>query len=249
MNKRKIISIVLKSLAVFMSLGGVILCCVCAEQDGYSNWSKRLLYFTNLSNIWIGVLFIFLLCLPLIKKGNEKWEKVLYVLKYIFTVSITITGFTFCCLLAPFAKNDGYDAWTVSSFMTHVFAPIFSIVDYFVDEKQICLTYKCSLLSTLPPLAYLIFASILHYANVDFGRGDTYPYFFLNHSSPVKIFGVGGEPPFVIGSFYWIVLFLLMVLTFGFVYLYFHPSNIQKRREKKALKFSGDNQDKSVENE
>lgn len=236
MNKRKVLSIVLKSLVIFFALGGVVLCCICAQRDGYSGWTKRLLYFTNLSNIWIAALFIVMLFLPLIKHSKEKWESVLYILKYIFTVSITITGFVFCCLLAPFAANDGYDAWTLSSFMTHVFSPLLSIIDYFVDEKQCEITYKRSILATLPPLAYLIFASILHFANVDFGRGDTYPYFFLNHTSPVGIFGFGGERPFVIGSFYWVVLFLLMVLSFGALYVYFAPTNVIKRREKRKNK-------------
>ena len=239
MSKRKILSIVLKSLVIIFSLAGVVLCCINAQRDGYSDWSKRLLYFTNLSNVWIGVLFIFMLFLPLIKNAKEKLVNCVYVLKFIFTVSITITGFVFCFLLAPFAGNDGYNAWTLSSFMTHVFAPLLSIIDYFVDEGQCEIGYKKSLLCTLPPLAYLIFATILHYANVDFGRGDTYPYFFLNHSSPMGIFGVGGEPPFVIGSFYWIIIFLLMVLSFGFGYVYFSPNSIEKRKAKRKIKKQG----------
>jgi hypothetical protein len=65
----------------------------------------------------------------------------------------------------------------------------------------------------MPPLAYFVFAGALNILNVDFGKGDTYPYFFLNLKSPAGIFGFSDTPPFVIGSFYWIILFLLMVFS------------------------------------
>lgn len=233
---RKIISIILKTIVVICSLGGVIIGLFNASYDGYSYAGARFLYFTNQSNIWIGVTFLLILLLPVLKVENHaKWKDVLYLLKYMFTVSITITGVIFCAILAPHVDGT-FHAWSISSLMTHVFAPALSIVDYFVDDYPILLNFKKTFLVTVPPFIYLVFASILGAFGVDFGRGDTFPYFFLNYNSPAGIFGFSSEPPYIIGSFYWIVILALMVLSLGFLYYTLHPTKIKNRREKKRSK-------------
>ena len=233
---RKNISVVIKWLIVVASFVGVILALFGAELDGYSNWSKRLLYFTTLSNVWIGIVFAILAIVPFTKKkSDEKFMNRLYIFKYIFTVSITITGLVFCSVLAPFAE-DGYRAWSVSSLLTHVFVPAFSIIDFFLDNHPITFKKGYVWLPTIPPFLYFIFASILGLCGVDFGRGEPFPYFFLYFKSPAGIFGFSDQPPFIVGSFYWVVLLLLIVLGFSALYKYLHPCEIKRRREKKLEK-------------
>ena len=65
-----------------------------AQKDGYSGWSKRLMYFTGQSNLWIGFTQVFLVTALLSKR--EKYLEKLYFLRYIFTVAITVTGIVFC---------------------------------------------------------------------------------------------------------------------------------------------------------
>ena len=67
---------------------------------------------------------------------------------------------------------------------------------------------------------YFLFTGVLEFFGVDFGRGVAYPYFFFNFRSPVGLFGVSptGPYPFYLGAFYWLILFMLIVLGFGFLY-------------------------------
>ena len=210
----KRISYGLKVAILLSALGGVVLSLFYAERDGYSHWSKRLLYFTGLSNIWIGICVLIILIAPFIKALNTDFAKdMLYALRYIFTVSITVTGIVYCFILAPFAEEGEFNPWTLSNVLTHVVAPLLTLVDFFIDENKLRLTKEHIAFTAIPPLMYFVFSSILNLLGVDFGRGDDYPYFFLNLKSPAGIFGFSDTPPFVIGSFYWILRFLFMVYS------------------------------------
>ena len=223
-------TILLKYLTVFSAFGGVALSLIYARQDGYSHWSRRLLYFTAQSNIWIGITFLLLLLLPLKKKNAELWKARLYLLKYIFTVCITMTGFIFCCLLAPFA-DEAYRPWSLCNLLTHVFTPILVIADLFLDEYPIVIDNKRIFLSLVPFLLYSFTASLLGFAHTDFGRGVPYPYFFFNYTSPAGVFGFSNVYPFYVGSFYWLFLFGWIIL--GIAYLYAHWLNKSLCKEKK----------------
>ncbi len=215
--KRSTVSFILKIALVISSLLGVALSLINARRDGYSAWWRRLMYYTGQSNIWIGTNTLCLLLLPLLKlKNPERWKKRLYILKYVFTASITMTGIVFCFLLAPFA-DASYHAWSPWSYMTHVFSPILGAVDFFVDEYRVPLRIKHVFATELPPLIYFSTASVLGILQVDFGRGDFYPYFFLNYTSPAGVFGFSNQFPFIIGSFYWMTLFAFVMLGIGFL--------------------------------
>lgn len=205
----------LKICTVLSAFGGVLLSLVCAQRDGYSHWGRRLLYFTAQSNLWIGGWFLLLLALK--GKLGEKGERRLYLWKYAFTVSITVTGLVFCFLLAPFS-DESYRPWTVCNLLTHIVTPVLAVVDFFTDGYRLELKKGQVFLPVLPPLCYMIFAGFLGALNTDFGRGVPYPYFFLNYRSPAGVFGFSAEKPFFIGSFYWIVAFALVVLGIAVLY-------------------------------
>ncbi len=214
------ISVGLKASVIAFALAGVTLSLINAEADGYSSSAVRLLYFTGLSNIWIALLLSALIVIPRLKacKDNPRVTKTLYVLRYVFTVSITLTGFIFCAVLAPGAGRANYNAWTLSSIMTHVIVPALSIADMFVDPCRVRLSKKHMLYTLIPPFLYLVFASILILLRVDFGRGDPYPYIFLNYYSPARFFGFSDEMPYIFGSFYWILLMLGGIIGIAALY-------------------------------
>jgi len=227
---RKKISITLNFFIGAFAMLGVFLSCFYAPRDGYNPWYKRLLYFTQQSNIWIGVtcLVIAILSVIGIVKKKNMVKDFWYVLKFIFTISITITGIIFCSLLAPFAQ---FDIWNAASLLTHVVVPIFSILDFFVNE-DIKLKKNQVWLSIIPPLCYFIYTSVLCILKVDFGRGDAFPYFFMDYHSEMGFFGFKDGIPYL-GPFYWIVIILLLILLLSWVYYAIHP---QTRKERKKLK-------------
>ncbi len=211
MNKKRV-SFLLKIATPTSAFVGVLISLFFAKRDGYSHWSRRLLYFTAQSNLWIGIVFLLVLVCR-----KQSWKPRIYLFKYVFTVSITVTGLVFCFLLAPFS-DDGYTPWTFCNSLTHVVTPLFAVADFFLDEYRISMKKAAVFSALLPPFLYCLFTWILEGFYVDFGRGVPYPYFFLNYRSPAKIFGFSNERPFFVGSFYWLLLFLSLVLLISFLY-------------------------------
>lgn len=215
---RKAFSFVLKLTVVICAFTGVVSSFVFAKRDGYSHWLRRATYFTAQSNLWIGFTFLALLFSYGYRgKGKDALEKRLYVWKYVFTVSITTTGLIFCLLLGPFA-DESYHPWSSSSLLTHLFTPLLCIIDFFVDERRIPLTKRHTFFALLPPLCYFGIVGVMGFFQFDFGRGVTYPYFFLNFRSPAGLFGFSSTFPFVIGSAYWFLLFAGLTYLISFAY-------------------------------
>ena len=214
-NLRKIfdkyIPIIVNFLIFILAGLGFILSCYFSKADGYYHWLTRLLYFTQQSNLWIGITSLIFAIVLLRENSSENTIKIVSVFKYIFTVSITITCFIFCSVLAPFAGD--YNAWTFYSVLTHVVVPILAIADLFTNKNIVKFDKKFVLYTILPPLIYFIFTSVLVMLKFDFGRGEPFPYFFMNYYSEVGLFGFVAKWPPQIGSFYWIVF------LFGFIYL------------------------------
>ncbi|MBE7084812.1 MAG: hypothetical protein E7368_02005 [Clostridiales bacterium] len=195
-----------------------------AERDGFSHWSRQLLYFTAQSNIWIGAITVVLLF-----TANEK----LYILKYIFTVCIVMTGVVFTFLLSPFASDYGFHTWKFSSVLTHALSPLLAIADFFLDEYHFVPKRKHVWLCMIPPVLYFSISFVLEYFYVDFGKGLPFPYYFMNFRSPLGLFGFSGTLPYVMGTFYWFILFPALLLLIAVI--------IQRFKEKRAKKSRTDN--------
>ncbi len=217
-TRAKKISILLKLLTLVSSIGGVTISLFESTAHGYSHWSKRFLYFTAQSNLWIGFTMLALLVCALLKKKPPAF---LYVFKYIFTVSITVTGLIFTCLLGPFG-DASYHLWVFSSWLTHVFSPAFAIADFFLDREKIPLTAGQVWICILPPLFYCGLTIALETVGTDFGRGLAYPYFFMDIYSPVGLFGFSDQLPFFAGSFYWFTVIAAIILGLGILYFRLH---------------------------
>ena len=215
----------LRLAVVLASLGGVLWSLVTAKTDGYSHWSRRLLYFTAQSNVWIGATELCALILE--NKVGERGKQGLYVLRFVFTVSISLTGLVFCLLLAPFSDSD-YTPWTLPNTLTHVVAPFLALAVFFTDPRPYEITPKQAWLCVFPPLIYFLASGALGAFSVDFGRGVPYPYFFLNHRSPAGVFGFSSQRPFFVGSFYWLILMTAVVAGVSFLLLKINKNRVKK---------------------
>lgn len=217
---KKILSVVLKVIIVIASILGVIFSMVLKENE-YMGGATSLLYFTIQSNIWICLVSLLFLIIQLLGLINKKdyFKRWMYVIRFIFTVSITLTGIVFCFVLAPLMPAY---AWSINNVLTHIVVPLCSIIDLFIDKANFKYKHSHAMLSLIPPAYYLVFAIICFVNDVKFAGGVNYPYFFLNFQSPAGIFGFSSEPPYVMGTFYWIIIMLLMVLAFAYTYLLIH---------------------------
>lgn len=230
----KLYPVILNAAIGLLALLGVLLACIFATRDGYSAWPRRLLYFTQQSNLWIAAVsfaFAWVLARP---EVNERHLRIAGGFKYIFTISITVTGIVFCGLLAPFADIP---MWYLSNIITHVIVPVLAVIDFFTDRWILPVRKRDAAYALIPLGAWFLFASILCALRVDFGRGDPYPYFFMDFYSEVGLFGaqaIPGERP-QLGSFYWILLFLLLVCGLCYAFRAWHCM-IWKRREKRSMR-------------
>lgn len=209
--KNKAFSLVLKGLVALSAAVGVFLSAL-ASKDAFMGGSRVFMYFTIQSNIVIAILLllgaVFLL-------RRRKLPNAWYIVKFVGTVSITLTGVVLTFVLAP---TLGRYAWNLQNVLTHVVVPVAAILDFFVTGPYGDIPKRDVLLVTLPPLAYAVYAGIGYAAGWEFAGGTRYPYFFLNWGSPAGAFGFTRELPFM-GCVWWILALLLFLLAVGFVYL------------------------------
>ncbi len=216
-NMRLILSLILKIIVLICSILGITLS-VLRTGDEFMGGPSTMLFFTIQSNLWIGITLGALFILKIIEMFTKKniIKKWMYIVKFIFTISISLTGVVYCFLLAPLLPKE-YNPFHIASLLTHVIVPVCSITDLFVDEYKIILTNKITYMVLIPPLYYLGFSIIGYLLNWQFREGQNYPYFFLNFGCDAGLFGFIKEP-LEIGCFYWMMLLLIIVLGMGFLY-------------------------------
>ena len=146
---------------------------------------------------------------------NQTFGHLCYLIQYIGTVSITLTGMVFCFVLAP---TLGPQAWQIHNVLTHVIVPLAAVLDFFVSGVCGDVKKKEIPLVTIPPLAYALYAGIGYLLGWEFLAGNHYPYFFLNWGSPAGAFGFTDELPFM-GCVWWILAILLFLVLVGWIYL------------------------------
>lgn len=214
---KKWLSILFKTIVFLASSIGLILV-ICNIEVTYVGGLKGMLYFTNQSNLWIGLVCFVGIIIMIMEKIKQKsyvkpWMK---IVKLIFTVAITLTGVVYCFVLVPTMTED---PWCLTSVLTHVVVPVFAVLDFLVYDVDFSYKYKQSFWVLIPPVYYLIFAGIGYIIDLDFGLGVNYPYFFLDWGAPVGFFGISKDLPHYIGMFYWLILMLGIVLGFAILYI------------------------------
>ena len=224
MNKktRTIISITLK-LLIFISTTLGILGCVVGV-DGFMGGSTLILYFTNQSNIWIALVALILAIIQIVKlkKGTVGFSKSVYLVQQVFTVSISLTCIVYCFVLVPSflaVDSDLFNPFALTQMLLHVVTPLLAIIDFIFSCRGVTFKKADCLWSAIPPLYYLGFSAVGYVLNWNFGMGNNFPYFFLNYDSPAGIFGFSDVMPYFMGSFYWIILLVFLVLGMSLAYL------------------------------
>ena len=227
LTPKKAISIFLELLTASCMIAGIALT---SQMGGdFMAGGTAFLYFTVQSNLWIGATCAVFAALNLatVFKPDFKIPRAMHVIKYVFTVSITLTGIVFCCVLAPTLPGSFKSAANV---LTHVIVPLAAVIDLFVCRDP-APAFKQFPFALIPPVYYVIFAGIGYALNWDFGGGNNYPYFFLNWDSPAGAFGFSSEMPYFMGCVWWIILLILFIsgISIGYIALI---KKLNKKEEK-----------------
>lgn len=208
---RKTISIVLKIIVILSAVIGTFLSYM-AGRDSFMGGNVVFMYFTIQSNIAIALISAigaYLLC------TNKRISKLWYIIKFVGTVSITLTGVVFGLVLAP---TLGAQAWNIQNTLTHLVVPVVAVIDFFVTSSVLNIKKRNVLYVIIPPILYAIYAGVGYVRGWEFAKGINYPYFFLNWGSKAGAFGFTDELPFM-GSAWWILLLLVFLLIVGYCYL------------------------------
>lgn len=225
---RKAASLILKCVVIISASVGTYLSAF-GESRGFMLGRTAFMYFTIQSNILIALICAVGAVLLL---RNKAVKNAWFIIKFIGTVSITLTGAVFCFVLAP---TLGDFAWQIQNILTHVAVPAAAIADFFVTGVYGSFRKRHVPFALLPPLAYVVYAVAAYTAGWTFADGNTYPYFFFNWGGPAGAFGFMGEFPFM-GCVWWLLALSLTVLAVGYVYMRI----VNKMKRKAAVKKGSD---------
>jgi hypothetical protein len=225
---QKKLSYVLKIVVIISALLGTFLSAY-AGRHSFMGGSRVFMYFTIQSNIAMAIISAIGLCMLMTERQIKKpW----HIIKFVGTVSITLTGVVFCFVLAP---TLGEYAWNIQNVLTHVVVPVVSVLDFFVISALEGIEKENVIFVTIPPLLYAIYAGVGYIRGWEFADGINYPYFFLNWGSPAGAFGFSSELPFM-GTFWWILLLLIFLMVVGGIYLFIGNTINKLRTSKKPCK-------------
>lgn len=208
---QKGLSYILKSIVIASAVIGTFLSWH-AGRNSFMGGRTVFMFFTIQSNIALAVI-----CLAGLVKmlKNKPFSDLWYIIKFVGTVSITLTGAVFCFVLAPTMQQG---AWNIQNVLTHVVVPFVGILDFFVTGISSNIKKRNDLWVIVPPILYAIYAGIGYVCNWQFAEGYNYPYFFLNLGSPAGAFGFTNELPYM-GSAWWILALFCALLIVGILYL------------------------------
>lgn len=196
---------------------------------------KSFLYFTIQSNVTIMVvtaIFLVSEILELTKGKGFTNTNVWLMIKFVFTVAITVTFLVFFLVLAPNGASWKY-LLSINNLCVHAFVPILAIIDLILFDYKIKIEKYMPIWGIAMPLYYAFFSLICSFAGVTFGTQDgvdlIVPYFFLDYEKYGWFSFNDG-----LGVAYWIVIMALFMSGLSFLLAYFTKLR-QKSISKKQM--------------
>lgn len=216
MKMKRKISVLIKIIALIASIYGML-----QSLDGW----LFLTFFTNLSNIFIDIMLFIFIIYDL--KKAKYIPQGMYLIKFMATISITLTFFVYMLLLAP-TNNYGFIGAYLNngagSLCVHFITPVLSIIDFFLYSESYIPSEKHVYYSVIPPLVYVGFIIVLGQVFHIRWYGDMLaPYNFLNYGASTGWFGFNlsllSSKTLGIGTFYMIIILLIIFIGLGTLFL------------------------------
>lgn len=213
--KRKI-SLIIKFIAILSSVYGML--------QSLDHW-MFFTYFTNLSNIFIDLCLLIFLIYDL--KKTKYISQGMYLIKFMGTISITLTFFVYLLLLAPTNSHGFIGAYLnngAGSLCVHFITPVLAIIDFIFFSEKYLPEKRHVFYSVIPPLVYVGYVIILGQVfRVRWYVDMLAPYNFLNYGASTGWFGFDlsllGSKTLGIGTFYMIVVLLIIFIGLGKFFL------------------------------
>ena len=213
--KKSKISLIMKIIAVVASLYGML--------QSLDHW-MFFTYFTNLSNIFIDIMLVIFIIYDL--KKAKYIPQGMYLIKFMATISITLTFFVYMLLLAP-TNSQGF----IGAYLNNVDVSdmpdrdkVLAIIDFLLFSEHYRPDEKHVYYSVVPPLVYVGYVIVLgNVFHIRWYKDMLAPYNFLNYGAPTGWFGFDlsllGSKTLGIGTFYMIVVLLIIFIGLGTLFL------------------------------
>lgn len=216
MKMKRKISVLIKIIALIASIYGML-----QSLDGW----LFLTFFTNLSNIFIDTMLFIFIIYDL--KKAKYIPQGMYLIKFMATISITLTFFVYMLLLAPTNSHGFIGAYLnngAGSLCVHFITPVLSIIDFLLYSENYIPSEKHVYYSVVPPLVYVGFIVVLGQVFHIRWYGDMLaPYNFLNYGASTGWFGFNlsllSSKTLGIGTFYMIIILLIIFIGLGTLFL------------------------------
>ena len=163
MQRKERIRFIIASV-INVAIFGIMVYCLVTLINSYINGKNRFIYFTNISNLIVGLMSLInavFLILSVVKNKNC----VPQAFTLIKIIAISMTTLTFFTVLLVIGSVDGYiENYSGRNFFTHLIVPLLTLFSYFFFEEKLELKWKYSLCLLMPFVIY----SIVYVINVVF---------------------------------------------------------------------------------
>lgn len=129
-------------------------------------------FFTVDSNLLMGLAALIYVIYQLLieKKKIKEMPKIVSIIKFVATVSVSLTFAIVLFYLAPFSDYEFFDFYTNSNLFFHLFVPVLSIITFACFEKKYEINNKAILWGFVPILIYSTYYMIGAYSHVADGK-------------------------------------------------------------------------------
>lgn len=127
-------------------------------EEVISSWTA-MRYFTTLSNIFVAIAAAVLVAIHIRNAARDVYDvpKWAITLKYIATVSVTVTFLTVVFFLAPITALGGKSYFLLfegNQFILHFLSPVMAIVSFIFFDGWEKLPFKSTFLTVIPTIIY-----------------------------------------------------------------------------------------------
>lgn len=131
-------------------------------------------FFTVDSNMFMGIIALLFLIeeIKLLKGSISSISKTMYLLKFMSTVSVSITFLVVFVYLGPISEGGIYSMLVNSNLFFHLLIPVFSILSFIFFEKNKVIKFKDVYLGILPTILYGTYYLINILVHMENGKID-----------------------------------------------------------------------------
>lgn len=174
MDIRFIVSVSLNIAAFILTLIGTYVMIKGIDADEHlaaDGWGS-IKYFTVQSNLLYGAYAAVFTACEFIYGSLEAVPAVFYVLKYVFTVGVTLTMMTVMFYLAPIVVKSYPPLFKGANLYFHLLVPLLGLISFCFFEKTSVIDVPLVFLGMIPFAGYGVFYSITALSHAENGQVD-----------------------------------------------------------------------------